>query len=261
MVEVPLSIIVATLNAAKTLEACLDSLPDRQALAYELIVIDGGSSDDTVALAARYAPEVLISEPDGSIGAAWNKGLARARGSVIAFLNADDAVPEGYFQRRLSHLAQVGPGVVTYADTFYLGARGNEWRRARFRPERLEYGFGFYHTSTLWPRAFFDAFRFDPGLKVAVDIDQMFTALRLGYRFEKAPGHNIMRAGGVSDRRWGTGVREYRRLYLAYAEPGPLSRLMSYGKAELRIVLRRFGGFRALRAVRRRLGLLAERDE
>lgn len=246
-----LSIIVATYNSSATLRACLDSLPPQEAVAYELLVVDGGSSDATVAIAQGYAPTVLLSEADRGIGDAWNKALARAQGEVVAFLNSDDAVPEGYFPARLAHLKQCGPGVVTYADTLYLGRSGPELRPGRFRPERLELGFGFYHTSTLWPRPFFDRFRFNPELRVAVDIDQMFMALRQGWRFEKGPGHNLMRAGGVSDRRWGQGVREYRRLFVVHARPGPLGVLLSYVKAEARILLRRTGGFALLRWLRR----------
>lgn len=87
-----ISVIVAVFNGAKTLQQCIDSVAQQTYPNKELIVIDGGSTDGTVDLlkANREKINYWISEPDGGIYNAWNKGLAKEKGEWICFLGADD---------------------------------------------------------------------------------------------------------------------------------------------------------------------------
>jgi glycosyltransferase involved in cell wall biosynthesis len=86
------SVITVCRNAAATLEACLASVAEQSYAPVEHIVIDGASSDGTAGLLARHRARlaVLVSEPDGGIYDAMNKGLGRATGEFVIFLNADD---------------------------------------------------------------------------------------------------------------------------------------------------------------------------
>jgi len=92
---------MALRNAADKLPGALDSLAAQTCTDFELIIIDGASTDATQAIARRWQERVapgllatgcctLISEPDRGIYDAFNKGLARARGRYLAFLGADD---------------------------------------------------------------------------------------------------------------------------------------------------------------------------
>ncbi len=87
-----LSIIIATFNAAATLGACLASIFEQQFSDWELLVVDGGSTDGTVAILARHAGRFAYwhSHPDNGIYDAWNQALPRARGEYVCFLGADD---------------------------------------------------------------------------------------------------------------------------------------------------------------------------
>lgn len=87
-----LSIILSTLNAGRTLARCLDSIAQQHFRDFEVLIIDGGSSDDTAIIAAQYDPLVshFQSEPDSGIYDAWNKALQLAHGEWICFLGADD---------------------------------------------------------------------------------------------------------------------------------------------------------------------------
>ncbi|WP_298453600.1 glycosyltransferase family 2 protein [uncultured Prevotella sp.] len=87
-----ISIIIATYNASKTLKTCLDSIVPQLCSGTELIIVDGGSKDNTNDIIKSYGDKVSvhISEPDKGIYDAWNKGVALSNGDWIMFIGADD---------------------------------------------------------------------------------------------------------------------------------------------------------------------------
>lgn len=90
MIEI--SIIIATWNAQSTLRRCLDSIIPQLTDETELIVVDGGSNDDTNEIIKSYGHHIAYtdSKPDKGIYDAWNKGIKVAKGKWIAFIGADD---------------------------------------------------------------------------------------------------------------------------------------------------------------------------
>jgi len=87
-----ISVSTATWNCVETAGGCLASVAGQSFAEREHILIDGGSTDGTLAViqAHRLQPAVLVSEPDGGIYEALNKGIARASGDVVGLLHADD---------------------------------------------------------------------------------------------------------------------------------------------------------------------------
>jgi rSAM/selenodomain-associated transferase 2 len=86
-----LSIIIPVLNEAANIAAALEALAPLRARGVEVIVIDGGSRDATVALAAPLADHVITSERGRAVQ--MNAGAAVARGDVLLFLHADTRLP------------------------------------------------------------------------------------------------------------------------------------------------------------------------
>ena len=86
------SIITVCYNSAKTIEHTIKSVVGQDYGNIEYIIIDGGSTDGTLNILDRYKDkiDVLVSEPDEGIYDAMNKGIARATGDVIGFINSDD---------------------------------------------------------------------------------------------------------------------------------------------------------------------------
>lgn len=89
-----ISIIIATWNAAKTLNRCLGSIVPQLTNETELIIIDGGSNDNTNEIIDSYGNKVSvhITEPDKGIYDAWNKGVKNAKGDWVMFIGADDVL-------------------------------------------------------------------------------------------------------------------------------------------------------------------------
>ena len=84
------SIIIATYNAEKVLERCLTSVFDQNCTDFEVIIVDGGSTDDTLKIVSRFNIDFVISEVDSGVYDAWNKGLEISKGKWIMFLGSDD---------------------------------------------------------------------------------------------------------------------------------------------------------------------------
>ena len=86
------SIVTAVLNRAGTLQRTSDSIVRQTCPLVEHIVVDGGSTDQTLRLLEEAERPALrwVSEKDRGISDAFNKGVASSRGSVVAILGADD---------------------------------------------------------------------------------------------------------------------------------------------------------------------------
>ncbi len=83
------SVIVCSYNGAKTLTACLDSLGRIDYPAYEVILVDDGSTDETAAIAARFPDVRYLHQANHGLSHARNTGAAAARGEVFAYTDSD----------------------------------------------------------------------------------------------------------------------------------------------------------------------------
>lgn len=91
------SIITVCLNSQATIEKAIQSVISQDFADKEYIIVDGGSTDETVNIIKKYDKYISkwISEKDHGIFDAMNKGIGMATGEVIAFLNSDDWYLEG----------------------------------------------------------------------------------------------------------------------------------------------------------------------
>lgn len=87
-----LSVITVVYNGAAYLEETIESVLSQDYPNYEYIIIDGGSTDDSVSIIKRYADRLAywVSEPDRGMYDALNKGIGRAKGEIWTSLNSDD---------------------------------------------------------------------------------------------------------------------------------------------------------------------------
>lgn len=184
-----ISIVIPSFNAAATLAACFGSVVNQTLRDFEIIVVDGGSTDATPNVIREFAPHLAAwsSEPDRGIYDAANKGLRRARGEWIYFLGADDRLSDNNTLERMApHLRSALPEFrVVYGKVAMLGRGdqvlatiGTPWPEARMR---LRSYMSLPHQGLFQHRSLFDE-RGDFDLSYPVGADYEFLLRELTQR-------------------------------------------------------------------------------
>ena len=89
-----LTIIIPNYNNSKTIERCLNSILDQINETIEIIVIDDGSTDDSLLVLDKYKKNIrIISQTNCGVGEARNRGIDEANGKYIWFVDAEDEIP------------------------------------------------------------------------------------------------------------------------------------------------------------------------
>ena len=111
------SLVIATFNHARLLGGAIDSALAQTLHGVDVIVVDDGSTDDTQAVLARYAGRVrVLRQPNRGLAAARNAGLAAARGTYVAFLDADDVMAPAKLAEQVAVLERAPTIGWTYCD-------------------------------------------------------------------------------------------------------------------------------------------------
>ncbi len=98
------SIILPVLNAERFLAQALASVHAQSYPHYELLIVDGGSTDGTAALAQRAARARFMPQIGAGLASAWNTGLRAAHGPYVTFIEADDLWRSDKLARQVGHL-------------------------------------------------------------------------------------------------------------------------------------------------------------
>jgi CDP-glycerol glycerophosphotransferase len=112
-----ISVVVPVYNVEEYLDDCLSSLVRQTERDLEILVVDDGSNDGSVAIAERYAARDerirIITRPNGGLGAARNTGIEAATGEYLAFLDSDDVLPPTAYATLLRSLEATGSDFAT----------------------------------------------------------------------------------------------------------------------------------------------------
>ena len=121
--------VIPALNEEKYIRSCLLSLNRQSFHCHETIVVDGGSTDQTVEIAKKLADRVIV-EAASPVGAARNLGAENAKGEIIAFIDADTIASRGWTAAIHHSMSEDGVVGVT-GPTFPVG--GKDFDRIVYR--------------------------------------------------------------------------------------------------------------------------------
>lgn len=133
MQEISVSVIVPAYNRKKTIKRCIDSIIHQTVSPYEIIVVDDGSSDNTIEILNKLQLECnylrIIKQNHHGAQAARNVGILNAKGRYIAFLDSDDEWLPRMLERELSVLKGEQEDCVLYGDCYVYSRYGKRlWK-------------------------------------------------------------------------------------------------------------------------------------
>lgn len=145
------SIVVATYNCGSKIEDTLRSILSQNRESFELIVIDGASTDETLDYIKKYESDLtLISETDAGVYDAFNKGIDLAAGKYIYFIGAGDCLRTGVLEQVAKFLPPEIPALV-YGDCYLMKRKivykGRESDSFNFITDNICHQAIFYHRS------------------------------------------------------------------------------------------------------------------
>lgn len=185
-----ISIITITYNAERWIETTIRSVLAQTCKDYEYIIVDGASSDGTMDIVRRLEPQFegrlrYQSEPDYGIYDAMNKGLHRARGEFLWFINAGDSV---YDNQTLSHVCACADADVDiiYGRTAIINEQGlkvSEYHKETpvvLRKSSLLNGLVVCHQAILVRRSI--AVNYDTRYHISADFDWVIKAIEKSHK-------------------------------------------------------------------------------
>lgn len=203
------SIITATYNSQRSIFQCLNSILNQTYANFEIVLVDGGSTDDTLRIIQEfYDPRIkVVSEPDYGLYDALNKGITRATGDIIGFLHSDDFFANPRVLENLIAAFHDEKVHGVYSNLKYVSQENPEkvlrnWKSKDFQYKNLKYGWMPPHPTLFLRKEVYQTIgSFNTSLKIAADYDfilRLFTSRTFNIKYL-----NIyithMRMGGASN--------------------------------------------------------------
>ncbi|MEZ2334103.1 glycosyltransferase family 2 protein [Mucilaginibacter sp. RCC_168] len=232
-----LSLVTVVYNAQDTIRQCIQSVINQNYPNLEYIIIDGGSTDQTLSIIREYHKfiHILVSEPDNGIYDAMNKGISRATGDVVGILNADDHFADADVLRSVAAIFAQHDIETLYGDLDIIDQHQQvirKWRSGKCNRNSFKLGFMPAHPTFYCRRNLFNQFGFyNPGHGSAADYELMLRLMYLhqvkSFYLKKVMVN--MRAGGISSKNLRNRIKAWQFDLLAMRQnklPFPLLTLI-----------------------------------
>lgn len=233
-----ISLITVCYNAESSIADTLQSAREQTYRNFEHLIVDGASKDSTLETVRQFSdlPLVISSEPDMGIYDAMNKGIARAHGDIIFFLNADDRLHDAGVLARAVHAFDADPDLdILWGDVINVFQDGERIRTSHghISPKTL-INDSLCHQATFAHKRLFEQHGdFNTAYPVCADFDWFLRVLHGGahYQYMNFDVAEFTR-GGMHERDLGALYREKSRIRREYLSS------QVYRFNELRINLR-----------------------
>lgn len=176
-----ISVITVCFNSSATIEDTINSVEAQIYSNVEHLVIDGASTDSTMEIVGQHASiKRAISEPDGGIYDAMNKGISIAQGEIIGMLNADDLYADDDVLSRVSELFSDASIDACYADLVYVKQQDTNvivryWKSREFESGLFKDGWMPAHPTFFVRKSVYERLGgFDLNYKIAADFELLF---------------------------------------------------------------------------------------
>lgn len=235
-----ISVITIVYNGELYLEQTIKSVLEQSYHPVEYIIIDGGSTDNSLNIIKRYESslEAWISEKDRGISDAFNKGLKLAKGEIIGIINADDWYEPRAIEKAMAALKDAD---IAYGD-LRLIKDGKTDFILKGNHQFLESEMTINHPTVFVRKKCYENFGvFDDQYKCAMDYDLLLRYRVNGCRFVHVPEVLAnMRWDGVSDSKWLLGCKETLAIKDKYFPERRLRNHLYFYKHVLAIFLSKF---------------------
>jgi glycosyltransferase involved in cell wall biosynthesis len=205
-----ISIITVTYNSALTVKDTLESVASQDYGDIEHVLIDGASTDETVAIIESFPNVKWVSEKDKGLYDAINKGIQMATGDIIGILNSDDFFPNnGVISTIVNEFKNNNTDAVFGNIAFVRPANLQKvvrlYSSKKFTPEKFAYGYMPAHPSFYVKKACYTQIGlYQLNYKIAADYELLMRFIykqKISYKYiEKVLVY--MRTGGVSNKNW-----------------------------------------------------------
>jgi glycosyltransferase involved in cell wall biosynthesis len=190
--DLPLvSIVTPCYNMARYLPEAIESVLSQDYPRIEYIVVDGGSNDSSVKILERYKNRLSFSSgPDRGPSDAAYQGLRRARGEILAWLNADDSYLPGAVRTAVEYLREHPNADVVYGEGWWIDENGaviSRYPTLPFDEKVLERDCFICQPSAFLRAAAYRRTELDPEVARSFDYDLWIRMQKAGCRFESIP--------------------------------------------------------------------------
>jgi glycosyltransferase involved in cell wall biosynthesis len=180
-----ITLITAVFNQQEYLASAFKSVRSQTLSPFEHLIIDGGSTDNSLTIAKEYASNTtrIISEPDDGLYNALNKGASLATGEIIGFLHADDFFSTEKVLNDVMDLFTQKNADCVYGDLQYVQQQPphrviRQWNSGKFSKLKLRCGWAPPHPTLFLRRALFHRIGgFEERFKISADYDFMLRLL------------------------------------------------------------------------------------
>ena len=207
--KLKISIITVSFNSQSTLRRTIESVLSQNYDNIEFILIDGGSTDWTLAIINNYKDRInfFISEPDRGIYDAMNKGIIAATGDVIGILNSDDFYSDESILKKVADKFNETTCDATYGDLIYVKSIDASkifryWKSGYFSVKKLRRGWMLPHPTFFVKKSVYEKFGlYNTELNSASDYEMILRLLyNCNIKVNYIPLVMVkMRVGGTSN--------------------------------------------------------------